>query len=182
MHTQLAPRACGAKQRLELLRPPWPGERFGRRPGEGLGHRAVVITHDTGIAEHPPCQGYRVGLRQGGEKVRQGAGADMDVHKLINIAKQHPIGRRLQRVAVRGLEHGPLRPFLMWTIVADMGQPAKGLQSVQHGVGAITALIGKDQHIGEPHGAVMRKPLDQKRALVLHTQNSQRPHLNPFHP
>jgi hypothetical protein len=69
----------------------------------------------------------------------------------------------------------------MWTIVADMGQPAKGLQSVQHGVGAITAIIGKDQHIGEPNSAVMRKPLDQKRALVLHAQNSQRPHLNPFH-
>ena len=105
----------------------------------------------------------------------------MDVHKLINIAKEDPIGATLQSVTVRGLEHGPLRPLLMRTIVADMGQPAKRLQPVQHGIGAITALIGKSQHIGEPHGAVMRKPLDQKRALVLDPQNSQRPHLNPFH-
>ena len=45
---------------------------------------------------------------------------------------------------------------------------AFGLQQVQHGVGAVGAVVGVDQEVIDPDGAVIGQPLQDERALVLH--------------
>ena len=45
---------------------------------------------------------------------------------------------------------------------------AQFLEPDQHLVGAVGAVVGIDEDIGEPHGKVMGKPFQKERRLVLH--------------
>ena len=156
-----------AIQCLEHLRAPWPGKRGGCCAREGFGHRAVNIANDARIAEHPPRQGDGIGLRQGGKQGAKGSVAGVDVHEFIDIGKQHPIGAAHQGMLACRRQGRPLRTFALWILAAQMGQPAQLLQPVQHGVGAIRAIIGKHKEMGEPHLSVMRQPFQQKGRFVL---------------
>ena len=103
MHAQFAIAAIILEQRFEQLRPPWPAEKGRRGPGKGFRNRRVGITDHTRIAKHPPCQRNCSGVRQRPQQRLHRPVAHMDIHKFVDIAKQHPIGGTHQRVFVGGL-------------------------------------------------------------------------------
>ena len=186
VHAKLAPRAVIAEQRLEQLRPPRPVQGPGRGAGEDLGHRAVFIGAHAVIAEQPPGQRDGAGVGQGAQERRQAAVTHMDVHEFIDIGEQHPVGHLHQRVAVGGVQGGPLRALVravavMRAGVADMGDQPHRLQPVEHQIGAVAAVVGKHQNVGEADGAVMGQPFQQEGRLVLHRCDQQRAHGVDWH-
>ena len=150
-----------------------------RRAGESLGHRLIPIVHYSRIAEHPPGQRDRGRFGQGRQQSRDCPVADMDVDEFVNIQRQKPVRAGHQRMLVRKLQCRPLRPLAMRSGIADMGQPAQCLQPVQHGIGAVVAIVGKDKKICDPAGPVMCQPLQQERAFIADAKDGRDLHCRP---
>jgi hypothetical protein len=83
----------------------------------------------------------------------------MNVHKFINIHGNDPIGVLDKRMGFRMFQRRELNAaIIIGAIIANMGELAHLLQSIQHRVVAIFAIIRIDQDIGEPDRFMMRKP------------------------
>lgn len=130
-----------------------------RAAGKGLGHRAVFVSDLICTAKKPPCEGDRCGLGQGGVQRGEAVIAAVDVDEFIDVKRQDPIGLLHKLQVGRGLQRGELNAaLLIGAVVADVGHAAKRLQPVEHRIRAVVAIVGKDQHMVETDGAVMRQP------------------------
>ena len=169
VNPQLAVNADVAKQRLEapgLMR--FAGQ-FGGTAVELLQDETILIGPDIVIAKQPPGQRDHVGIGDRREQVGQAAGTHLDIDEFIDIHADRPARAldhrfrlcRLQRRVLRFHVHAAER------IVAVLDQPL-GLQQVQHRVGAIAAIVGIDQEIIDPDGAVIGQPFQHERPFVLH--------------
>ena len=66
----------------------------------------------------------------------------MDVHKLIHVQRQDPIGLLHQVDLFCGLQRGELdATFVIGAVIAVMNQLSHILQMIQHGIGAILTII-----------------------------------------
>ena len=102
----------------------------------------------------------------------KGVIAAVNVHELVHIQRQYPIGLFDQLVLGGLFERGELYPaFVIGAVIADVGDVAQLLQPVEHGVGAVLTAIGEDQKIVESHSAMMGEPFQQEGRLVSHTQD-----------
>ena len=63
--------------------------------------------------------------------------------------------------------------IIMRAIVADVFNHAHFLQPVEHRIGAVLTVVGIDQEIRDPAGAVMGHPFEKKGCLVSNCQDCQ---------
>ena len=108
--------------------------------------------------------------------VTAAAGGATGFVMLWSVARGYRLLRGREGMGGGDLERLPLRALLMRAVIADMGEPADLLQTVQHEVGAIGAIVGEDQKVGHPCRAVMGQPFQKEARLVLDRQNTQDPH------
>jgi len=60
---------------------------------------------------------------------------------IVDVQRQDPVGAFDQWVPVSQLERRPLNAAIVRAGISDVMQGAKGLQLVQHGVGAVIAIV-----------------------------------------
>ena len=92
MHTQFRISAIVAVKRFKHRGPPRPIDHPWGCVGKAVGDRLIGVTHHARIAKQPPCQGDGIGIWQRIQQRGQGAIAHMDIHKLVDIQRHHPIG------------------------------------------------------------------------------------------
>ena len=144
--------------------------KFRRAAGELFGDEAVLIVVGVAIAEEPPGERDHVRLTHRGVKRAKRAVADLDVDEFIHVHADRPtavlhdpfaLGRLKGRVL--GLDVGQAAE----RVVAVLDDPA-GLKRVQQRVGAVGAIVGIDEEIVHPDGAVIGDPFKDEGAFVLH--------------
>ena len=96
----------------------------------------------------------------------------MDVDEFINIKRQDPFCLLHHLQFGSGFQRGELNAtFLIGAVVADVGNATKRLQPIEHHIRAIVAIVGKDEHMVEADGTVMRQPFQQECTLVADTKD-----------
>ncbi len=81
-----------------------------------------------------------------------------DGHELIRIKHQYPIGLAHDGLSLGMFQGGGVRfdtfPDHVFAVMAK----AQFLQPFQHGIGAVAAIVGVDEDIGEADSQMMREP------------------------
>jgi hypothetical protein len=77
------------------------------------------------------------------------------------------------------LQRRPLHPFGRVAFHAQVGQQPQRLQTVEHRIGAVRAVIRQDQEIGETGGLVVGQPFQQEGRLVPDREDGENAHRLP---
>ena len=140
--TGFAVGAVVAVQRLEHCRAPGPVHHRRCAALERVKHGRIGIAHLSRRTEQPPRQRDRRGVGNDRMQRRQCMIAAVDVDEFVNIERQDPVGLFNDAVFARDLECRELDAALVIrAVVAHMGQPAQTCKIIQHGIGAIVAII-----------------------------------------
>ena len=127
------------------------------------------------MTEQPPCHRDIGGLRHPVKEIVQRAVAAAHVDEFVHIDMDDPLGIADQRFLQRLVQRGLLGGIALPAVVVAMLQQSHLLHPVQDLGGAIGAVVGIDQEIVDPNGAMIGDPFRDIGGLVLHAADDHAP-------
>ena len=91
-----------------------------------------------------------------------------NVDELVHVETAKPFSFRHKRVVIGPHQRGFLNPARFDPVVDDMGPEPHLRKPLPDRIRAVIAIIGVDEELIDTDGQMIRHPLKDERALVLH--------------